>query len=122
MQVFYVSGKISGLADLNKPKFNSASELIRSIWKNATVINPHELPQDHDLSWASYMKQCIRSLTRCDAVFVLDDWSKSDGAIIEVAIAKILGIPVNDLESMEALDVSKLRMAYLLFKAFLNRC
>ena len=100
-KTIYISGKISGLADLNKPKFLAAKALIASKVANCELINPHELPDDHDKSWEAYMRECIKAVCVSDVVFVLDDWKDSRGALVEVLIAKLLGLPVYEVETME---------------------
>lgn len=120
----YVSGKISGVPGLNAAKFNAISNRLRFILgPNDEVINPHELPAFHDGSWASYMRVCLRALTRASSVVVLNDWKDSRGAIIEVLIASMLGMPITTLYDMDIIPVritSRLK-AVLVFKLFLNR-
>lgn len=123
-KTFYISGKISGCKDLNKPKFDFTEGRLYMIYgTDIDVINPHSLPVDHDGSWQSYMKTCIKHLTRAHFVVVLDDWQKSRGAIIEVLIAYILCIPVIRLASYtsEDITISRRLLIKLLFKLFLNR-
>ena len=115
--LIYLSGKITGLSDLNKPKFEAAEKLIIDSLQFKDffvhVFNPHELPDDHDKRWSSYMRECIKALSVSNKVYVLDDWNKSKGALTEVLIAKILGMPIYAVETMEVLSVSYL---YLFFK------
>lgn len=123
-QTFYISGKISGVPDLNRPKFEFTKRRLCFIHGVDTLVfNPHDLPVNHDGSWASYMKTCIRYLTRASVVVVLDDWQNSRGAIIEVLLAWVLAIPVTELQGYECITVKitvRLRIK-LLFKLFLNR-
>lgn len=109
--MIYLSGKITGLSDLNKPKFRSAEGLIRktinmagySVW----TCNPHDLPDDHhDKSWYSYMRECLKALCVCSRIYVLDDWKDSKGAIVEVLVAKILNIPMYEVETMQKFRIS----------------
>jgi hypothetical protein len=108
--LIYVSGKITGLQDLNKPKFAAAEKLIRNqlggkgvfVW----VCNPHDLPhQDHDKTWASYMRECLKALCVCNRIYVLDDWKQSRGAVLEVLVARVLGIPVFEVATMSQVQV-----------------
>lgn len=107
----YISGKITGMPNLNKHKFAAAAALL---WKQGyRDVNPHELPSNHDKSWASYMKVCIRYICLCDVVFVLDDWKQSRGAMCEVFIASFLGIEIFSIETMAPIKMSfltKLKM------------
>jgi hypothetical protein len=101
-QIIYVSGKISGLPDLNKPKFEAATRELRS--RGFIVRNPHEicdgLPEDQ---WSECMKRCIAVMMECSIILFLDDWYDSKGATIEYKLAKDLNIPTE------------------LFPAFINR-
>lgn len=94
----YISGKISNLPDLNKPKFEKAEAKVIKIGWNP--CNPHKLPDNHDKKWNSYMKVCLSHLHMCDLVVALDDWKKSRGAIIEIWNAEWVDIPVFELETM----------------------
>lgn len=100
----YISGKITGLPDCNRPKFLAAEALI--IKKGLIPVNPHKLDDEHNKSWVAYMKACIAALIWCDAVFVLDDWNKSRGAIREIFIALFLQIPVYEIETMNEVKLS----------------
>jgi ADP-heptose:LPS heptosyltransferase len=119
--LIYLSGKITGLSDLNKPKFAAAERLILEHAKHtemfAYVFNPHFLPHDHDKQWGSYMRECLKALCKSNKIYVLDDWRKSKGAIVEVLVAKTLNMPLFEIDTFEPLKVS---YRYLLFKLFLK--
>jgi len=119
--LIYLSGKITGLKDLNKPKFAAAEKLIMDSLQFKDffvhVFNPHDLPDDHDKQWSSYMRECIKALSVSNKVYVLDDWNKSKGALTEVLIAKILGMPIYEVETLDVLKVSYLYLfTNLIFK------
>jgi hypothetical protein len=54
------------------------------------VVNPMELPHNHDKTWESYMKECIVALVDCTTIFLIDGWEESKGAQLELHIAKKL--------------------------------
>jgi Domain of unknown function (DUF4406) len=110
----YISGKITGMPNLNKYKFVAAETLLNN--NGFATINPHKLPEEHDKSWESYMKTCIGALTFCDCVFVLDDWKYSRGAVCEVYIAIKLGLPIYSIETHEPVKMP----LYLKIKMILN--
>lgn len=110
----YISGKITGMPNLNKHKFAAAEEHLKRF--AIIVHNPHTLPAYHDKSWASYMKVCIRALCNSDKVVVLDCWKHSRGAIREVMIAKWLNIPVVSIETMSEVEIG----LFLKIKLLLN--
>lgn len=95
----YISGKISGLPDMNKPKFAAAEALLLSY--GYKVINPHTICNDihPGAEWNVFMKRCIKHLPDADIVFLLDDWQASEGSVIESVTAHQLGIQVVFLES-----------------------
>lgn len=108
--LIYLSGKITGLPDLNKPKFRSAERTIREelsghgqyVW----VVNPHDLPHEfHDKTWSSYMRECLKALCVCNRIYVLDDWKQSRGAALELLVGLVLGIPVYEVATMEPVRI-----------------
>lgn len=86
----YLSGPMSGMPALNKPRFNMAAEKLRSM--GFTVENPAEAPEQ--VSWADYMRYDLaRMLETCGAVVQLEGWQLSRGASIEAYVASLLDIP-----------------------------
>lgn len=89
--IIYVAGKISGLEDLNKPKFEAATKELRS--RGYIVRNPHEICNGLEAhQWDQCMKRCIAVMMECHLVVFLDDWHESPGANIEYRLAKDLSI------------------------------
>lgn len=121
----YISGKISGLADLNKPKFAAAAVLIKDLYRghHNTIINPHDL--DHSKNekkeWELYIRICLIALMKADEVVVLDDWKQSRGAIIEVLLADLLGMDIYPIETpTRRIVLSKKTKLKLVIKVLLN--
>lgn len=108
----YISGKISGLADLGVPAFEEAEQKLQNtppilgLPKNTKieVLNPHKLPSQHDKSWEAYMRECVKAIAVADIVAVLPNWSDSRGAIVEVLLSKLLHIPIVTTERYELLN------------------
>ncbi len=97
----YISGKISGLP-LNevKEKFEKAEEWLEEIC--CTPVNPlKKAGFNPDASWENHMIEDIRLLFDCDAIYMLDDWLNSRGAIIEKSIAEISGKQVYFQSSLD---------------------
>ena len=107
MKLAYISGQITGLANLNKPKFTAAEMLLRKHGYN--VINPHTICNDlpKTAPWETFMRRCIEHLPKADVLFQLDDWEKSQGAILESVIAQNLSIRVYELEKHSFTDATK---------------
>jgi hypothetical protein len=57
-------------------------------------INPMKLNHQHDLTWEAYMKEDIKALCDCEAVYLLRNYSDSRGALLELAIANELKMEV----------------------------
>ncbi len=89
MKLIYLSGKISGLPiEEVKAKFNKAQTNLKGA--GYMPVNPIHLPHLHDKTWESYMKEDLKTLLKCDAIYLLKDWKESKGAIIEYELAKLL--------------------------------
>jgi len=90
--VIYIAGKITGMEDEARHLFDIAERGIRKL--GYRVINPMELPHDHDKSWSSYMRECIKDLVDCDSIFLIQNWKESPGAKVEFQIATSLAMNV----------------------------
>jgi len=91
MNKIYISGKITGI-DNYAELFQNAEDYLISL--GYEVINPVKLNHEHDKSWESYMKEDIKALLYCDEIYLLENYYKSKGAMIERAIAVELGMKV----------------------------
>ena len=89
----YLSGKISGeIAEAEKP-FEKAENYFKLL--GLEVVNPMKLPHNHDKSWASYMKECIKTLMDCTHIYLIqENISTSNGAKIEIDLALQLDIKI----------------------------
>lgn len=87
----YISGKISGLSTEEVlANFSQAEKEV--IAMGGIPVSPTKLPHNHERNWPSYMKEDISAMLQCDCVYVLKNWRKSDGAIVEVRTAVDLSI------------------------------
>ena len=97
----YLSGPVTGMPGLNRAAFDRAAERLRALGHE--VVNP--LDTDHLCphgDWAEYMRKDLPLLVACDAVAVLPGWRRSKGASLEVAVARALGMPILDADTLEA--------------------
>lgn len=120
----YISGKISGLTDLNKPKFETAENFLRfRFGTDSYVINPHKINHSENSTYSSYMRKDIAAMLKCEWVIVLDDWKNSRGAIVEVLLANFLQMPVYPvhLAGITPIRISTGTRIKLLIKLLLNR-
>lgn len=89
----YLSGPITGLPiEQARKNFTDAEARLKSA--GMEVVNPMNLPHDHDKSWEAYMKECIIALMGCDAIHLMKDWHKSRGASMEAYLAHALDIQI----------------------------
>ena len=89
----YLSGPMTGMPEMNFPAFHATAERIRALGHQ--VINPAEInPADTDKTWHECMRDDLREMLSCDCIALLDGWTKSDGAMLELQIAHRLGLEV----------------------------
>ena len=82
----YIAGKITGFRDYES-KFKKAEKYLKS--KGHQVINPSILPGGFEHE--DYMHICYAMIDVCHAIFFLDNWKRSKGALLEHEYAKKLG-------------------------------
>jgi hypothetical protein len=78
--MIYIAGKITGLP-INEAieNFQKAENELHAI--NAKVINPLKLGIPATWSWEDQLKKCTEVIeNRATAIFLLKDWSSSNGA------------------------------------------
>ena len=99
----YLAGPMRGYDNLNFPAFKSAAAQLRAA--GHYVFNPaeHALPKGAD-TFAHYMAVDLAQGCKSDAVAVLDGWQNSQGARMEVEVARELGIPVLWAATMDPVD------------------
>lgn len=79
----YIAGKITGL-DNYKELFANAEKEIKAA--GHVVMNPAILPEGFD--YEDYMRIFFAMIDVCDAVYFLNNWQESSGAIREKAYAE----------------------------------
>lgn len=97
-QSIYLSGPITGLAELNLPTFRECEETLKA--QGYKVCVPHDLFDGLDTKdWEhkDYMRVCIAAMMSYDKVVTITGWENSQGANMEVDIARRLSIPVEPI-------------------------
>lgn len=86
----YIIGAVTGLdTEEVRNKFAAAEERLKNM--GMVPVNPINFVPEN-LAWEPAMKMCIKALVECDAVFLLSDWQQSKGGVLEVSIARNLGL------------------------------
>ena len=88
----FISGKITG-EDLqaSRIKFGVAETYLRTLYYDP--INPMKICEyKPDKKHSEYMKECLRSLLTCHAIYMLKDWKFSEGATVECVVAETIGL------------------------------
>lgn len=79
----YIAGKVRGLKNYREV-FKAAESKLQV--KGHITLNPAELPEGMDPQ--DYMKICIPMLEVADAIYLLKNWTDSEGAKVEKAYAE----------------------------------
>lgn len=88
----YVAGPMRGYAQLNFPKLNEITAKLRE--RDYVAINPVEINPNQDADYLDCMREDIKALADCAAIYLLDGWEMSEGANAEYQVARILKLEV----------------------------
>ena len=90
---YYISGPMTGIADLNRPSFAAAANHIEC--QGHDPISPFDLQVEES---ETYRLQLGRDLVaicgKADAIYMLSGWEHSPGARAEHAVAVALELPI----------------------------
>jgi len=94
----YIAGRVTGLPyDQVTAKFERAEALLRA--SNHNPVNP--LKHVNGLaSPLEAMKICLPLLLDCEAILLLNDYDRSEGAIIEYTLALYVGLHIIDEDEL----------------------
>lgn len=96
MPKVYIAGPMTGLPGYNYPAFNDAERDLRAA--GLDTLNPvlgEAAPTPADAKpWGWYLRRALRMVLDADGVATLPGWKKSRGAVLEVHVARALGVPV----------------------------
>jgi len=109
----YIAGPMSGVENFNFPLFFETEEKLKEL--GYEVINPAHndgetleealamagTPDKPNNPWSYYMRRDLPNVLNVDALCVLPNWRRSKGALLEVHIAKALGLPIYVLKDGE---------------------
>lgn len=114
----YISGQITGLhPEEYEPLFCEAEAKMKA--KGYEVINPLEIAKGIDPKlidpathtereiWRTIVKADIRELMECEAIYMLPNWERSEGATLEHKIAEGLQIAIEYEETPRHRDIKE---------------
>ncbi|NLC35924.1 MAG: DUF4406 domain-containing protein [Alcaligenaceae bacterium] len=96
----YISGPMTGHPDLNFPLFADVALALRMA--GFDVVNPAELAHQPDDDWVACMRRDIAALVECDSIVMLPGYQRSRGAMLELKVARELGMRVYGLSTLLA--------------------
>ena len=104
----YVAGPMRDIDAYNFPAFHAAAERLRK--EGVDVVDPAELDEAEPFAPGSmpveyYKRRDLRALLRCNTVAVLSGWEGSEGATLEVFVARALGMRVLDAQTLDDLQI-----------------
>jgi len=91
----YLAGPMSALPKNNYPAFHAAASDLRA--RGFHVVSPAELHADFEAnpkSYEDYLRADLIALLGTAAVVALPGWEQSNGARLEVTVARALGMLV----------------------------
>ncbi|MET0887683.1 MAG: DUF4406 domain-containing protein [Mycetocola sp.] len=98
--IVYVAGPMTGLPDYNYPAFNEAAAQLTAA--GYSTLNPVDSekhnPSGVKQTWDWYMRHALRMVTNADGIALLPGWAQSEGASLEVQVARRLGLDVRPLK------------------------
>ena len=103
MKKIYISGKISGIEKQARKLFAEAENELKA--KGFEPVNPMIISHNHDKNWRSFIKEDVKALCGCDAIFMLNNWRDSKGATIELSIANYLELDVIHQHSSDHIEL-----------------
>jgi hypothetical protein len=85
-KTIYISGKMTGIKDFNRPAFENAEQALLCCGYEA--FSPHKNGLSPDAPYEDHMAADLAAIEKCDGVALLPCWVDSPGAKREVAHAE----------------------------------
>ena len=107
MKSVYIAGPMRGIEDWNYPLFDEARDFLNRLGKwqvfspadmdRAQGFNPVYDEVDPVLFMRDAMRRDLTKIAECDRLAVLPGWENSKGCKAEIALARVLNIPIMHL-------------------------
>jgi hypothetical protein len=118
--LLYLSGPMKGYPGFNYTLFHRATAHLRD--RGYRIINPAETAGgETDLTRGQYMRIDLGYVMASDGVVVLPGWRSSQGALLEIAAATNLGLPVR-LYDLDKDDLGRTMEVSMMVKEVLYVC
>ncbi|MFD1213357.1 DUF4406 domain-containing protein [Arthrobacter sp. GCM10027362] len=91
-----IVGPMTGLPEYNYPAFHAAASRLRVAGYSVTNPADNRLPEG--AKWVEYMDRAIPQIFEAEGLALLPGYRSSNGARIEVAIARHRGIPIRTVD------------------------
>ena len=88
----YISGQVTGLP-YKQAEHNFAEAAAYLYSCNHNPVNPLKIATETDDARTA-MAKLLPEMLKCDAIYMLKDWIYSEGAKVELALAKYVGMHV----------------------------
>lgn len=96
MKVIYIAGPFRARTQWGiTQNVQRAEKATLKLWKEGwAVVCPHRITErfQGECSDEVFLQGCLELLKRCDAIYMLKDWSTSEGAQEEWRLAREMGI------------------------------
>ena len=99
----YIAGPMSDQPAWNVPAFKAAAARLRDLGHEVTDPSEH-FGGDTSLPWEVYLSESLREIPYTEAVAVLPGWEGSRGARLEIFVARSLGLPVLDADTLAPVE------------------
>jgi hypothetical protein len=94
--MIYLSGPMTGMKGLNRRAFANARRSLRARFPDEEIISPPHLDEEdaHCGTWEECLRRDLYYVLESRLIVVLPGWEKSEGATLEVHVARRLGTPI----------------------------